>query len=103
MWQADTLHGPYLRINNTTTKTYLLCFIDDASRVVPHGAFYTSDSTPNLINCFFQTALYKRGVPQALYVDKAPTTPPRNSPPSAPASAPCSSTHLLETEPPKER
>lgn len=68
MWQADTLHGPYLRLKNTPTKTYLLCFIDDASRVVPHGAFYTSDSTPNLIDCF-QMALYKRGVPQALYVD----------------------------------
>jgi len=49
-------------------KTFLICFIDDASRVVPHGAFYATDDTPNLIDCF-QTAVYKRGVPKAVYVD----------------------------------
>ncbi len=72
LWQADTLHGPYihLKINGTVkpTKTFLICFIDDATRVIPHGAFYANDSTPNLIDCL-QTALFKRGIPQALYVD----------------------------------
>lgn len=68
MWQADTMHGPYLKIEGKPMKTYLLCFIDDASRVIPHGEFYASDSTTNLIDCF-QTALFKRGVPKAMYVD----------------------------------
>ena len=70
LWQADTLHGPYLDtgLRSPSIKTYLICFIDDASRVVPHGAFYNADDTPNLIDCF-QTALYKRGVPKAVYVD----------------------------------
>jgi transposase InsO family protein len=70
MWQADTLHGPYLPIGEggKATKTFLVCFIDDASRVVPHGQFYTSDSTAHLIDCF-QSALFKRGVPAAMYVD----------------------------------
>lgn len=68
MWQADTMHGPYLHIGDKPVKTYLVCFIDDASRVIPHGQFYTSDSTTNLIDCF-QTALFKRGVPEAMYVD----------------------------------
>ena len=70
MWQGDTLHGPYLEIGLRAkpVKTFLICFIDDASRVVPHGAFYAADDTPNLIDCF-QTALYKRGVPKAAYVD----------------------------------
>jgi putative transposase len=68
MWQADTLHGPYIHIEGKPTKTFLIAFIDDASRVIPNGAFYTADSTPNLIDCF-QTALFKRGVPLALYVD----------------------------------
>ncbi len=68
MWQADTLHGPYLNVEGKPTKTFLVCFIDDASRVVPHGQFYTADTTPNLIDCF-QTALFKRGVPAAMYVD----------------------------------
>ncbi len=70
LWQGDTLHGPYLQtgLRQPPIKTFLICFIDDASRVVPHGAFYAADDTPNLIDCF-QTALYKRGVPKAVYVD----------------------------------
>jgi len=70
LWQADTLHGPYLDtgLRSRPVKTYLICFIDDASRVVPHGAFYDADDTPSLIDCF-QTALDKRGVPKAVYVD----------------------------------
>ena len=70
MWQGDTLHGPHLETgpHSKPTKTFLICFIDDASRVVPHGAFYDADNTPNLIDCF-QTALYKRGLPKAMYVD----------------------------------
>lgn len=71
MWQADTLHGPYLYLNgkqHKPVKTFLICFIDDASRVVPHGEFFTEDDTPNLIETF-QQALYKRGVPKAMYVD----------------------------------
>ncbi|MEI6377898.1 MAG: hypothetical protein WCO97_11955, partial [bacterium] len=57
LWQGDTLHGPYLEtgLRGKPVKTFLICFIDDASRVVPHGAFYPADDTPNLIDCF-QTA-----------------------------------------------
>jgi hypothetical protein len=35
LWQGDTLHGPYLSNGlKQPVKTYLICFIDDASRVV---------------------------------------------------------------------
>jgi putative transposase len=69
LWQGDTLHGPCLQYGlQKPQKTFLICFIDDASRVIPHGAFYPADDTNNLIDCF-QTALYKRGVPRAVYVD----------------------------------
>jgi transposase InsO family protein len=70
LWQADTLHGPHLRDGPRATpvKTYLICFIDDASRVVTHGAFYGADDTHTLLDCF-QTALAKRGVPKAVYAD----------------------------------
>ena len=69
LWQGDTLHGPYLQNGlRQPIKTFLICFIDDASRVVPHGAFYEADDTPSLIDTF-QTALHKRGVPKAVYVD----------------------------------
>ena len=71
MWQADTLHGPYLYLNGRLqkpVKTFLIGFIDDASRVVPHAEFFTADDTPNLLEAF-QQALYQRGVPKAMYVD----------------------------------
>lgn len=69
LWQGDTLHGPHLQNGaGKPTKTFLIRFIDDASRVIPHGAFYHADDTPNLIDCF-QTALDKRGLPKAVYVD----------------------------------
>lgn len=68
MWQCDTLHGPYLRIDGKPTQSFLICFIDDASRLIPHGQFFTADNTPNLITCF-QTALFKRGLPKSVYAD----------------------------------
>ena len=69
LWQVDTLHGPTLSFGEKKkTKTYLICFIDDASRVIPHGQFYTQDSTVNLVDCF-RSALFKRGVPRAVYAD----------------------------------
>jgi transposase InsO family protein len=70
LWQVDTLHGPYIYpgLRSKPIKTYLICFIDDASRVVPHGAFFDADDTPALIDSF-QTALDKRGVPKAVYAD----------------------------------
>lgn len=68
MWQCDTLVGPYLRLGGKPTKVFLICFIDDASRVITHGQFHLNDNTANLIDCF-QNAIFKRGVPRAMYVD----------------------------------
>jgi putative transposase len=70
LWQVDSLHGPYLRFpgNPKPVQVFLIAFIDDASRVIPHGQFFDADNTENLIECF-QTALYKRGVPKAIYAD----------------------------------
>jgi putative transposase len=68
LWQVDTLHGPMLLLDGKKTKTYLIAFIDDASRVITHGQFYTQDSTTYLIDCF-RKALFKRGVPRAVYAD----------------------------------
>ncbi|MCH7229125.1 DDE-type integrase/transposase/recombinase, partial [Haloferula sp. A504] len=70
LWQTDTLHGPYLRFHRhqKSVQVFLIAFIDDASRVITHGQFFAADNTENLIECF-QNALYKRGVPQAIYAD----------------------------------
>jgi transposase InsO family protein len=68
MWQLDTMFGPYVKNGKTSTQAKLIAFIDDASRVVPHGQFFFSENTDNLIVAL-RSALYKRGIPQTLYVD----------------------------------
>jgi putative transposase len=68
MWQLDTLFGPYLKNGKTSSQTKLIAFIDDASRIVPHGQFFLAENTDHLISAL-RSALYKRGVPQTLYVD----------------------------------
>ena len=68
MWQLDTMFGPYVTNGKTSTQSKLIAFIDDASRVIPHGEFFFSENTDNLITAL-RSALYKRGIPQTLYVD----------------------------------
>ena len=67
-WQADTLFGPYVKNGTTKTQVKLIAFIDDASRLLCHGEFFFADNIANLITAF-QTAIYKRGIPEQLYVD----------------------------------
>lgn len=70
LWMSDVMHGPRLLEpgRRRGTKSYLHAFIDDASRLVPFGAFYPTESSP----CFqdaFKQALLRRGVPRRLYCD----------------------------------
>ena len=69
MWQADTMVGPYVTApNGTKVQARLIAFVDDASRVCCHGQFFLAENTDSLIAAM-RSALYKRGVPDALYVD----------------------------------
>lgn len=69
LWQADTLYGPSIKQpDGKWRKTFLIAFIDDASRVITHGEFFYRDNTENMIDAF-KTALYKRGKPERLYFD----------------------------------
>jgi len=68
MWQADTLYGPYVQTAGSPVQTRLIAFIDDASRVCCHGEFFVAENVDTLIAAL-RAALYKRGVPQSLYVD----------------------------------
>lgn len=68
MWQADTLYGPHVRIAGVPVGTRLIAFIDDASRVCCHGAFFAAENVDTLIESL-RAAFYKRGIPQSLYVD----------------------------------
>lgn len=69
LWQGDTLYGPSIQQpNGHWRKTFLIAFIDDASRVITHAEFFYRDNTDNMIDAF-RTALYKRGKPERLYFD----------------------------------
>jgi len=68
LWQSDIMHGPYVTVENKQRKTYLLCFLDDMSRLVCHAEFHLHER----LECFldsFRQALLKRGIPRKLYVD----------------------------------
>lgn len=69
LWQADTLYGPTIKqADGQWKKTFLIAFIDDASRVVTHAEFFYRDNTENMVYAF-RSALYKRGKPERLYFD----------------------------------
>ncbi len=68
LWQSDVMHGPMLLSGDKRRKTYLIAFIDDHSRLIPHGRFYLSEG----VACFmsaFSDAVLRRGLPRKLYVD----------------------------------
>jgi putative transposase len=56
------------RANGQWKKTFLIAFIDDASRVVVHAEFFYRDDTQNMVHAF-RSALYKRGKSDRLYFD----------------------------------
>ena len=69
LWQADTLYGPSIKQpDGQWKKTFLIAFIDDASRVIAHAEFFYRDNTANMVHAF-RSALYKRGKPERLYFD----------------------------------
>ena len=49
-------------------KTYLIAFIDDATRVIPYAAFARGENTAAFLPVFKQ-ALIRRGLPHRLFVD----------------------------------
>lgn len=71
LWQTDIKYGPYLPDPENPGKkfrTYLVAFIDDATRFVCHSEFYAGQKLPVLEDCF-RKSLIKCGVPDAVYVD----------------------------------
>jgi transposase InsO family protein len=71
LWQSDVMHGPGVDVDGRMRKSYLLAFLDDHSRLVPHAQFYLSEG----LSCYldaFQQALLKRGLPRKLYLDNGP-------------------------------
>ena len=69
LWMSDVMHGPSVVVGERVKrKTYLLAFLDDATRVIPHAAFALSENTQTFLPVL-KLAIEKRGLPQRLYVD----------------------------------
>ena len=67
-WQADTSWGPVIKIGGKKCQTFLVAFIDDASRMVTHWQFYLNDNAINMRDSFRQ-GIAKFGIPKMAYVD----------------------------------
>ena len=69
LWMSDVMHGPAIKnAGGKKRKTYLIAFIDDATRVIPYAAFDHSENTASFMEVFRQ-AILRRGIPQRLFVD----------------------------------
>lgn len=65
---SDVMHGPSVLVGKRRRKTYLIAFLDDASRVICHAEFALSESTSAFLPVLKQ-AIMRRGIPERLYVD----------------------------------
>jgi len=74
LWQADSSGGIWLPDPSNKgqyKQTRFISFIDDATRVVTHAAFYWNEQLPSLFDCF-RKALLKHGKVAQLYTDNGP-------------------------------
>jgi putative transposase len=71
LWQSDSMHGPQVDVDGRKRKTYLLAFLDDHSRLIPHAQFYLSEGLSSYLHALEQ-ALLRRGLPRKLYLDNGP-------------------------------
>ena len=68
MWHSDIKFTMFLTVDGVKKQTYLVCFLDDATRYVVHGEFYDSLDQTIVEDCF-RKAVLKEGVPRRLYFD----------------------------------
>jgi len=68
LWMSDVMHGPKVADARRRRKTFLIAFIDDATRVIPFAAFAFAENTAAFLPVFKQ-AIARRGLPARLYVD----------------------------------
>jgi transposase InsO family protein len=69
LWMSDVMHGPAVVVSgHRKQKAYLICLLDDATRVVTYAAFAFSEGTVAYL-LILRQALMRRGIPMRLYVD----------------------------------
>jgi transposase InsO family protein len=69
LWQTDLMYGAYVMCDDGKTRqTYLLAYIDDATRLVTFAGFFITQDIISLRESF-REAVLRRGVPKILYTD----------------------------------
>jgi transposase InsO family protein len=69
LWMSDVMHGPSVVVGERTKrKTFLMAFIDDATRVIPYAAFALAENSAAFLPVL-KDAILRRGLPARLYVD----------------------------------
>lgn len=68
LWMSDVMYGPKLRMAGRMRQAYLIAFIDDATRLIPHATFALSERTTAYLPAL-EHAIRRRGIPKRLYVD----------------------------------
>jgi putative transposase len=69
LWMSDVMHGPSVTVaGRLRRKTYLIGFLDDATRVVPYAAFALKENVAAFLPVL-KGAVMRRGVPKRLFVD----------------------------------
>ena len=69
LWMSDVMHGPaVVDAGRRKRKTYLIAFIDDATRIIPYAAFAFSENVASFLPVL-QQAIERRGICKRLYVD----------------------------------
>lgn len=71
MWHSDIKYGKFLTVGGEKKQTYLVSFLDDATRFVVHGEFYDSLDQTIVEDCL-RKAILKEGIPRRLFFDNGP-------------------------------
>ena len=74
-WQADTSHGPVIKIDGKKVHTYLVQIIDDASRLIVGCEFFLNDNAINF-QAVLKQAIKTYGISKKIFVDNG--TPYKN-------------------------
>lgn len=67
-WQSDISVGPYITVKGKKKRTYIIAFLDDASRLILHCQAFYVDNFISLLSVFKQ-AVAKRGISKKIFVD----------------------------------
>ena len=68
VWCGDTSYGPYVSINGKRVRTYIIAFIDDASRMIVGIDLVLNDNFSNMM-ATLKRAVVKYGKPKILNFD----------------------------------